>query len=154
MVGCAVIECERYERDENWQTFPLPKANKGLRRQWLETINIKIPKDYDLDKSFRVCSRHFKESNMFYKTDKSGRISKKRFLKPKAVPTENLFRRKLLTAFKPRRTRTAMKAFEPLPEAEPKFLGKSNKGIYAAFYYRNENQRQKVLVPMENDHFR
>ena len=56
----------------------------------------------------------------------------------------------------PRRSRTAMKAMteDPIPEAMPKVLGESNKGIYAAFYYQSDNQRHKVLVPMENDHFR
>ena len=56
----------------------------------------------------------------------------------------------------PRQSRTAMKAMteDPIPEASPKVLGKSDKGIYAAFYYRSDNQSQKVLVPMENDHFR
>ena len=43
---------------------------------------------------------------------------------------------------------------DPIPEARPKVLGKSDKGMYAAFYYRSDDQRCKVLVPMENDHFR
>ena len=62
------------------------------------------------------------------------------------------YRKKLF----PRQSRTAMKAMteDPIPEARPKVLGKSDKGIYAAFYYRSDDQRHKVLVPMENDHFR
>ena len=43
---------------------------------------------------------------------------------------------------------------DPIPEATPKVLGKSDKGIYAAFYYRSDDQQHKVLVPLENDHFR
>ena len=102
MVNCAVIECHKSERDENWQSFPLPKT-QGLRKRWLDLVNIDF-KNYklDLDKSFRVCSRHFKESDMNYKMDQRGRKTKRRVLKPLALPTENLFRRKHLTDFKPR----------------------------------------------------
>ena len=71
-------------------------------------------------------------------------------------PTQNLLKENFIEKLYPRQSRTAMKAMteDPIPEATPKVLGKSDKGIYTAFYYQSDNQRQKVLVPMENDHFR
>ena len=102
MVKCVVIECHKSERDENWQSFRLPKTQR-LRQRWLDLVNIDFKKSKcDLDKSIRVCSRHFKESDMNYKMDQRGRKTKRRVLKPLALPTENLFRRKHLTDFKPR----------------------------------------------------
>ena len=102
MVNCVVIECHKSGKDENWQSFRLPKT-QALRKRWLELVNIDFKKSKcDLDKSVRVCSRHFKESDMNYKMDQRGRKTKRRVLKPLALPTENLFRRKHLTDFKPR----------------------------------------------------
>ena len=102
MVNCVVIECHKSGKDENWQSFPLPKT-QGMRKRWLDLVNIDFKKSKcDLDKSVRVCSRHFKESDMNYKMDQRGRKTKRRVLKPLALPTENLFRRKHLTDFKPR----------------------------------------------------
>ena len=102
MVNCVVIECHKSGKDENWQSFRLPKT-QALRKRWLDLVNIDFKKSKcDLDKSVRVCSRHFKESDMNYKMNQRGRKTKRRVLKPLALPTENLFRRKHLTDFKPR----------------------------------------------------
>jgi hypothetical protein len=68
----------------------------------------------------------------------------------------NLYGRGILTGFKPRRTRTAVKALtEQVPEPETKVLGRSDEQNYAAYNIQSDNNRkQRVLMPIQNDHYR
>ena len=116
---------------------------------------MKYSKAIDLDKSFRVCSRHFPESQMSYEKDKYGRLRKKRVLKYYALPTLNLYRKPVVPRFKPRCTKTAMKAISELelPEPTPKVLGRSNEETYAVYNYNSDNKIQRVLLPLSEDHY-
>ena len=74
----------------------------------------------------------------------------------KAIPIKSLCGRGILTGFKPRKTRTAVKAItEHVLEPETKILGRSNEKHYVAYNIQGDkNQNERVLVPIKSDHYR
>ena len=62
MVSCSAIGCTNRSTDNpniRFYQVPSEKKNKPLRKQWLQNVRRdgQLPKD----KSFYICSNHFKE---------------------------------------------------------------------------------------------
>ena len=69
MPSCVVEGCETPRKDRILYEFPKPKV---IRNRWLKNLKLNV-QNYPVNKTFYVCSSHFKDDDFLQNSKPDGR---------------------------------------------------------------------------------